>query len=73
MYLRNYEVEYESLKRFYKNRMNPEIDFLIDELEHKSHAIIIDEFPNLESIIINFEKNMEEINHWERKLKLNKK
>ena len=73
MYLRNYEVEYESLKRFYKNRMKPEIDFLIEELGHKSPEIIIEDFPNLESIIINLQEHIKEINHWDKKLQLNKK
>lgn len=68
MYIRNYEVEFESLKRFHKNRLLPELDLLHQELRSKEKEDLIIEVPILKDIIYNIDKLVKEVNQWEMKL-----
>lgn len=70
MYKRNFEVEKDSLNRFYSYKLLPEIQLLKSYIEHKNIKELLKEHPNLEFTIIDLNEIEKEVVKWSNTLTL---
>ncbi|WP_067730757.1 site-specific integrase [Oceanobacillus damuensis] len=70
IYKRSYEVEYGSLKKYYKNRLKPEYDLVLSTLGEKGLDYITTALPNLKKVVNQLDLIDKEIQKWVTNLKL---
>ncbi|MBO1219035.1 tyrosine-type recombinase/integrase [Mammaliicoccus sciuri] len=70
IYERNFEVEKDSLNRFYSYKLLPEIKLLKSLINHKNIEELLEEHPNLEDTVIDLNKIEKEVVKWSNILTL---
>lgn len=64
LYSRSYEIEKQSLNRYYTNKLIPEIELFYQIYNHSSTKEIIAQYPHLEGFLLNFKKKKKELDKW---------
>lgn len=64
LYSRSYEIEKQSLNRYYTNKLIPEIELFYQIYNHSSTKEVIAQYPHLEGFLLNFKKKKKELDKW---------
>ncbi|SUO88974.1 site-specific integrase [Streptococcus uberis] len=64
LYVRSYEIEKQSLNRYYTNKLLPEIELFYQIYNHTSTKEMIAQYPHLEGFLLNFKKKKKELEKW---------
>lgn len=64
LYGRSYEIEKQSLNRYYTNKLIPEIELFYQIYNQSSTKEMIAQYPHLEGFLLNYEKKKKELDKW---------